>query len=178
MDTTGGSVMKQLQQALWQLHPRRQVRHAQGGVLVIGSSMLLVIVLMGVLLWGISWRLQQRQRLQVALINGTRVAAQHWSYGGFASGGTALESDQILLQTAHQVLAANLANVPGLQGSPEKLAHEASWMIIRAGGTCGTTVIQSTGLCGSISVQVRSLPIGPQAEYTLTATTVTSIDTH
>ena len=81
-------------------------RRQRGGVLVMLSAWMLVLVLLGALLYGISWRIQQRQRLDSALRESTRVVVQRWRYTGFASNQAGLVTDTDLIAAARTILVS------------------------------------------------------------------------
>ena len=151
-------------------------RHQRGGVLVIVGAWMLVLVLLGALLYGIGWRIQQRQRLDSAMRESTRVVVQQWSYTGFAANHAGLVADASLLATARTMLVANLETVPGLVDPPETIAAQAQWTVVRAGGTCGAQTVPAPAVCGTVPVTVRSLPLGLPGTATLTLATVTMLD--
>jgi hypothetical protein len=157
---------------------KRQFRYQQGGVLVIVSALMLVVILLGSLLFGMSWRIQQRQRLDSALRESTRtVAQQGFSYTAFAFNQPLLTPGSTVTNNAKAVLAANLANVPGLLKSPTEIAKTAQWNVIRKGDLCGTTKATEVALCGSLSVPVRSLPLGFPGTTTIHLTALTMLET-
>ena len=157
------------------IHPWK--RRQQGGVLVVASALMLVIVLLGALLYGISWRIQQRQSLDAAMRESTRTVAQQWTYQGFASDQPITIAEGSITTRAKLILEANLADVPGLVKSPHTIAKTAHWRIVRPGERCGAEPAPAAGLCGHVVVAVRSFPLGFRGTTSLTITALTMLET-
>ena len=147
--------LQRLQRLRQQVLPRR----AQGGVLVLGAAFMFAIVLIGGLGWFYAQRVSQIQRAESALREATRTAAQMWSYESFGSGTTEFRDSTELKARATQMLASNLASVPGLVGLPLEVARGATWTVLPSGGECDGQMLSTPALCGRVSVPVQALPL-------------------
>ena len=155
----------------------RPQRREAGAVLVMGAAFMLVLLLLASLLWGISYRVRQRQTAESALREGTRTAIQLWQYAGFANDAPTLRDDGLVVSQAQAVVAANLASVPGLIGNPVEIVREIEWSILSAGASCDGVTVTGPALCARMQVPVRSLPLGLPGIGTLHLTTVSTFDT-
>ena len=151
-------------------------RHQPGAILPVAAAIMLVVVLLGALLWGTSYRITQLQRLQSALRESTRSAGQLVHYNSLASDHPQLRSLAQLKAHAQRSLAANLHNVPGLIDNAEYAAKQANWHLVEPGGFCGDIVQSQLALCGSIKVHVRSLPLGFPGTKTLHAQSAVTLE--
>lgn len=148
--------LQQFQQLRKKVLPRR----AQGGVLVVGAAFMMVIMLIGGLGWFYAQRVSQIQRAESAIRESTRTAAQMWNYTSFGSDTTTFRDSAEVEARATQMLALNLASVPGLVGNPLDTARGATWTVLPRGGECNGQTLSSAALCGRVEVPVQSIPLG------------------
>ncbi|KPL79971.1 hypothetical protein [Herpetosiphon geysericola] len=147
--------LQQFQQLRKKVLPRR----AQGGVLAVGAAFMMVIMLIGGLGWFYAQRVSQIQRAESAIRESTRTAAQMWSYTSFGSEAAFRDSAEVEAR-ATQMLALNLASVPGLVGNPLDIARGATWIVLPRGGECNGQMLSSAALCGRVEVPIQSISLG------------------
>lgn len=155
------------------MHYLYQNRKQQGSVMVMTASILFVLIALGALLLGISYRANQIQRATSALREATRTASQQWDYSGFAKDAPTL-NNRVALERARVILDANITSIPGRVATQPV---QAQWSIVTS-GTCGSIPIGRPSVCGSMTVFVSSLPLGlPGGDTALTVQAVSTIDT-
>ena len=135
-------------------------RYQRGAVLPAIAAVLMMIMLLGALLLGIAYRITQRQRAKAALGEATRTIAQSWNYDQLAHGTPTWSDPEAMPIRGQALLTANLANIPGLQQSPEQAALKAQWTLLDNGGTCGKQNYTVAVICGSLELEVHSFPLG------------------